>query len=108
MSTWTKLFLAVAMIALPVRAAWATQIELHAAVDRTGVSAWQGSGHPGTRFGEIIIWTHASRLLHRYRFEPATPNGEKISEDEVFGLTVGPKPFALRPLGTGPVGPAAK
>lgn len=50
-------------------------------------------GCPGVRFGEILIWMHASRLLHKYRFEPV--NGP-LSEAEVFGLTVGPKPFELK------------
>ncbi len=57
-----------------------------------------GVGHrrcPGRQFGEIVIWMHASRLLHRFRFEPANQDRGRLSEDEVFGLTLGPKPFAL-------------
>ena len=50
---------------------------------------------PGRRFGEMVVWFHASRLLHRYRFRPADPHRARLPEDEVFGLTLGPKPFAL-------------
>ncbi len=51
---------------------------------------------PGWRFGEIIIWFHASRLLHRYQFHVADPERSRLPEDEVFGLTIAPKPFALK------------
>ena len=50
-------------------------------------------GCPGQGFAEIVIWLQACRLLHKYRF---TPRGaSRLSEDEVFGLAVGPQPFAL-------------
>ena len=51
-----------------------------------------GRSCPGRQFGEILVWLHASRLLHRFQFRGVSP---PISEEEVFGLTVGPKPFAL-------------
>ena len=50
---------------------------------------------PGLRFGEIVVWLHASRLLHRYQFRVADAGGEWLPEDEVFGLTLAPKPFTL-------------
>lgn len=50
-------------------------------------------GCPGQGFAEIVIWLQACRLLHKYRF---TPHGaDNLSEDETFGLAVGPRPFAL-------------
>jgi cytochrome P450 family 2 subfamily U polypeptide 1 len=55
-----------------------------------------GRSCPGRNFGEIVVWLHASRLLHRFQFRGAGPDADHISEEEVFGLTVGPKPFALR------------
>ena len=51
---------------------------------------------PWWRFGEIAIWLHASRLLHRYQFHVADPERDRLPEDEVFGLTIAPKPFALK------------
>ena len=51
-------------------------------------------GCPGQGFAEIVIWLQASRLLQRYRFEPA--DGEMLSEDEVFGLSLMPQPYAVR------------
>jgi len=54
-----------------------------------------GVGHracPGRRFGEIVVWLHASRLLHRYQFRAADAGREWLTEDEVFGLTLAPKP----------------
>ena len=56
-----------------------------------------GVGHracPGRRFGEIVVWLYASRLLHRNQFR-VDAGGEWLPEDEVFGLTVTPKPFTL-------------
>ncbi|MFQ6029354.1 MAG: cytochrome P450, partial [Dehalococcoidia bacterium] len=58
-----------------------------------------GVGHracPGRRFGEVLVWLHASRLLHRFQFQVADPAGGTLSEEEVFGLTVGPKPYELQ------------
>ena len=50
-------------------------------------------GCPGQGLAEIVIWLQACRLLHRYKF---TPRGSgSLSEEEVFGLAVGPRPFAL-------------
>jgi biphenyl-4-hydroxylase len=51
---------------------------------------------PGWRFGETVVWLHSSRLLNRYRFQAAAPETVRLPEDEVFGLTVGPKPYALK------------
>ncbi len=56
-----------------------------------------GTGHrrcPGRRFAETTVWLHLTRMLHRLRFE--TPEGRPLSEDEVFGLAISPKPYALR------------
>ena len=56
-----------------------------------------GTGHrrcPGRRFAETTVWLHLTRMLHRLRFE--TPAGEPLSEDEVFGLAISPKPYSLR------------
>lgn len=52
-------------------------------------------GCPGQGFAEIVIWLQASRLLHRYRFEPADAADGRLSEDEVFGLSLMPQPYAL-------------
>ena len=50
-------------------------------------------GCPGQGFAEIVIWLQACRLLHKYRF---TPHGDDhLPEEEIFGLAVGPRPFAL-------------
>ena len=56
-----------------------------------------GTGHrrcPGRRFAETTVWLHITRMLHRLRFE--TPTGTPLSEDEVFGLAISPKPYSLR------------
>ena len=56
-----------------------------------------GTGHrrcPGRRFAETTVWMHITRMLHRLRFE--TPDGRPITEDEVFGLAISPKPYSLR------------
>lgn len=53
-------------------------------------------GCPGQGFAEIVIWLQASRLLHRYRFEPAHAPDGSLSEDEVFGLSLMPQPYALK------------
>ena len=37
---------------------------------------------------------HITRMLHRLRFE--TPDGNPLSEDEVFGLAISPKPYSLK------------
>ena len=50
-----------------------------------------GTGHrrcPGRRFAETAVW------LHRLRFD--TPDGRPLSEAEVFGLAISPRPYALR------------
>ena len=56
-----------------------------------------GTGHrrcPGRRFAETTVWLHITRMLHKLRFE--TPDGRPLPEDEVFGLAISPKPYALR------------
>ena len=56
-----------------------------------------GTGHrrcPGRRFAETTIWLHITRLLHQLRLD--TPDGNPLPEDEVFGLAVGAKPYALK------------
>ena len=56
-----------------------------------------GTGHrrcPGRRFAETTVWLHITRMLHKLRFE--TPDGSPLSEDEVFGLAISPKPYSLR------------
>ncbi len=58
-----------------------------------------GVGHracPGRRLAETVVWLHASRLLHRYQFHVSDREGDRLPEDEVFGLTVAPKPFSLK------------
>jgi len=58
-----------------------------------------GVGHracPGRRFGEMVVWLHASRLLHRYQFHVADTEGGRLPEDEVFGLMLSPKPYTLK------------
>ena len=56
-----------------------------------------GTGHrrcPGRRFAETTVWLHITRMLHRLRFE--TPTDAPLSEDEVFGLAISPKPYSLK------------
>ena len=56
-----------------------------------------GTGHrrcPGRRFAETTVWLHITRMLHRLRLE--TPEGAPLSEDEVFGLAISPKPYSLK------------
>ena len=56
-----------------------------------------GTGHrrcPGRRFAETTVWLHITRMLHKLRFE--TPDGAPLPEDEVFGLAISPRPYALR------------
>ena len=56
-----------------------------------------GTGHrrcPGRRFAETTVWMHITRMLHKLRFE--TPDGSPITEDEMFGLAISPKPYSLR------------
>ena len=58
-----------------------------------------GTGHrrcPGRRFAETTVWLHITRMLHRLRFE--TPEGNPLTEDEVFGLAIAPKPYLLRAM----------
>ena len=56
-----------------------------------------GTGHrrcPGRRLAETTVWLHITRMLHRLRFE--TPEGVPLTEDEMFGLAISPKPYSLR------------
>lgn len=56
-----------------------------------------GTGHrrcPGRRFAETTVWLHITRLLHKLRL--ATPDGEALPEDEVFGLAISPQPYSLK------------
>ena len=56
-----------------------------------------GTGHrrcPGRRLAETTVWLHITRMLHRLRLE--TPDGMPLSEDEVFGLAISPKPYSLK------------
>ena len=56
-----------------------------------------GTGHrrcPGRRFAETTVWLHITRMLHHLRLEP--PDGNPLSEDEVFGLAISPNPYSLR------------
>ena len=56
-----------------------------------------GTGHrrcPGRRFAETTVWLHITRMLHKLRFE--TIGGTPLSEDEVFGLAISPKPYSLK------------
>lgn len=56
-----------------------------------------GTGHrrcPGRRLAETTVWLHITRMLHRLRLE--TPDGAPLSEDEVFGLAISPRPYALK------------
>ena len=56
-----------------------------------------GTGHrrcPGRRLAETTVWLHITRMLHRLHFE--TPEGGPITEDEVFGLAISPKPYSLK------------
>ena len=56
-----------------------------------------GTGHrrcPGRRFAETTVWLHITRMLHKLRFE--TTDGKPLSEDEVFGLAISPKPYSVK------------
>ena len=56
-----------------------------------------GTGHrrcPGLRFAETAVWLHLTRMLHRLHF--STPDGKPLSEEEVFGLAISPRPYALQ------------
>ena len=56
-----------------------------------------GTGHrrcPGRRFAETTVWLHITRMLHRLGFE--TPDGVPLTEDEMFGLAIAPKPYSLK------------
>ncbi len=56
-----------------------------------------GTGHrrcPGRNFAETSLWLHVTRILHKLRLE--TPDGAPLTEDEVFGLAISPKPYTLR------------
>lgn len=47
----------------------------------------------GERSAEIEIWLYITRLLHQFQFE--VPWGGPLSEDEVHGMTVTPRPYTL-------------
>ena len=47
----------------------------------------------GEHFATIVSWLYAARFLQRLKF--STPGGASISEDEVFGLSVRPRPYKL-------------
>lgn len=58
-----------------------------------------GVGHrrcTGEVLGEIEVWLYITRLMQRLRFE--TPEGRSLSEDEIHGLTILPKPYTLRAM----------
>ena len=50
----------------------------------------------GDHFAVTAFWLHAVRMLHRLRFE--TPEGASLSEEEVWGLSVAPKPYVLKAI----------
>ena len=55
-----------------------------------------GTGHqhcPGRRLAETAVWLHLTRMLRRLRFK--TPDDKPLSEAEVFGLAISPKPYVL-------------
>ena len=55
-----------------------------------------GVGHrrcTGEVLGEIEVWLYITRLMQRLRFE--TRMGRPISEEEIHGLTILPKPYTL-------------
>ncbi len=47
----------------------------------------------GDGFAVSAAWLHATRILHRLHFEPA--DGIPVCEDELFAMSVEPKPFVL-------------
>ncbi|MCY4309095.1 MAG: cytochrome P450 [Rhodobacteraceae bacterium] len=47
----------------------------------------------GEDFAVIVSWLYSARFLQRLKF--STPGGVSLSEDEVFGLSVRPKPYKL-------------
>ena len=56
-----------------------------------------GTGHrrcPGRRLAETTVWLHITRMLHRLRLE--TPDGNPLTEDEMFGLAISPRPYSLK------------
>ena len=82
-----------------------TANEQHPPAMTSGAFIPFGTGHrrcPGCRFGETVVWMHATRLLSRFRFDvpdaviPAQAGTGHLPEDEVYGLAVGPKPFFLK------------
>ena len=82
-----------------------TANEQHPPAMTSGAFIPFGTGHrrcPGRRFGETVVWMHATRLLSRFRFDvpdaviPAQAGTGHLPEDEVYGLAVGPKPFFLK------------
>lgn len=53
-------------------------------------------GCPGQGFAEVVLWLQASRLLHKYKFEPVSADSAPISEEELFGVTLSPNPYSLK------------
>ena len=50
---------------------------------------------PGQNLAMASMWLQTVRLLHNFRFEPP-PGEQRIVEQNRFGLTFGPKPFAVK------------
>ena len=50
---------------------------------------------PGQNLAMSSLWLQTVRLLHNFRFEPP-PGAARIIERNSFGLTLGPKPFAVK------------
>jgi len=48
----------------------------------------------GNHFALSALWLYAVRMLHRVRVDP--PDGVSLSEEEVFGQFITPRPYALR------------
>ena len=58
-----------------------------------------GVGHrrcTGEVLGEIEVWLYITRLMQLPRFE--NPEGQPLSEDEIHGLTILPKPYTLKAI----------
>ena len=50
----------------------------------------------GDHFALGAFWLHVVRIMHRLRLE--TPEGVPLSEDEVFALSIEPKPHVLKAI----------
>ncbi|MEM7540060.1 MAG: cytochrome P450 [Pseudomonadota bacterium] len=48
---------------------------------------------PGQNFAMISMWLHLTRIFHGFQLSPSSSG--LLPEDEVFGLTVSPKPYKL-------------